>query len=129
MGPMDLTLISFGYLHLGDGAPPAADLVVDVRSRLNDPAGYHQVLAMLARGPVDGRDERVQEIVLSQAAATVVLDDLAARARTPGVSTVAIGCGQGHDRSVALAELLATRMRQERRVTLNHRHVDLPRVR
>lgn len=127
---MQLTLISFGYLHLDGEGPPVAEHVLDVRDRLSDPAGYHEVLAMLEHGPVDGRDARVQEVVLRDPGAAGLLDELAAIARMPGVSTVAAGCGQGHDRSVAVVELAAERARRDGRdVVIDHRHVHLSRVR
>jgi UPF0042 nucleotide-binding protein len=127
----DLRLISFGYLHLGaDAGPPAADRVEDVRTRLEDPAAYQEVLAMLEQGPVDGRDPRVQEIVMGTAGATELLGDLVSYAMDRTAVTVAIGCGQGHDRSVGLVELAAARARERgRRVAVEHWHVDLPRVR
>jgi UPF0042 nucleotide-binding protein len=53
-----IRLISFGYLHLHGAPPPEADRVEDVRTGLSDPA---------AKGilDLDGRDPRVQDIVLS----------------------------------------------------------------
>jgi UPF0042 nucleotide-binding protein len=124
-----LRLISFGYLHLGGQSPPGADHVEDVRGRLDDPAGYRQVLAMLEIGPVDGRQDRVKRIVLATPGAAEVLDELAAFAGA-GAAVIAIGCAQGHDRSVALAELLAGRVQAAgRAVEVEHWHVDLPRVR
>lgn len=119
-----MRLISFGFLHVQE--PPPADLNVDVRRRLDDPAAYAAVLSLLETSPVDGRDSRVQAIVMRQRAARDLLDELAA---SPCAS-IAIGCAQGHDRSVALAELLAARVRLEgRAATVNHLHVQLPRVR
>ena len=53
-----IKLISFGYLHLKDGRPRAADRVEDVRNRLRDPAAARDVLDL------DGRDPRIQDIVL-----------------------------------------------------------------
>jgi UPF0042 nucleotide-binding protein len=123
----ELRLISFGYLH---AAPPSADRIVDVRGRLRDPAGYHQILAMLEQGPVDGRQPPVRDIVLRTPGADELLDELAAFVTADGVASVAVGCSQGHDRSVAVVELLAERARAAgRTVVVEHRHVDLPRVR
>lgn len=54
-----IRLISFGYPHLHGAPPPEADRVEDVRTRLSDPAAAKDILDL------DGRDPRVQDIVLS----------------------------------------------------------------
>ncbi|WP_171064739.1 hypothetical protein [Actinomadura soli] len=48
-----------------------------MRTRFSDPVGYHQVLALLESGPVDGRDRRVQAIMLGNPSACELLDELA----------------------------------------------------
>lgn len=125
-----LRLVSFGFLHLHDGeSPPHADRVVHVRHRLSDPADYHQILSMLEKGP-GGRASAAHDIVLGALGAGELLDDLAAFALVLGTASVSVGCAQGHDRSVALVELLAAQVRAERRaLVVEHRHVPLLRIR
>ncbi|MUN41449.1 RapZ C-terminal domain-containing protein [Actinomadura litoris] len=124
---MTVHLVSFGYLH---GPPPPADHVEDLRHQLADPAGYHRILALLEVSPVDGRDQAVREVVLADSAAAELLDRLYARACAPGTASIGLGCSQGHDRSVAVAELLAARLRESGRlVTVEHLHVQRPRIR
>lgn len=125
-----IRLISFGYLHQPagpDGAPipPAADRVEDVRTRLRDPAAARNILDL------DGRDPRVQRIVLDTPGARELLVNLADYAQLPAApASIAIGCAGGKHRAAALAELLATMLRERgiRDVEIEHRHVHLPRV-
>ncbi|MEU6035724.1 hypothetical protein ABZ801_09955 [Actinomadura sp. NPDC047616] len=61
---------------------------------------------------------------------TLGLNDVTVYARSTTVTAIAVGCLQGHDRSVAAAELPAQRVQQfGRTVVLKHRHVHLPRIR
>jgi UPF0042 nucleotide-binding protein len=119
-----LVLISFGYLHLHDGTPPQADRIEDVRDRLRDPAAARGILDL------DGRDPRVQDIVLNTPGARELLDNLASYAQLPaGPRTIAIGCAGGKHRASSLIELLAQELRTRGRVAeVEHRHVHLPRV-
>jgi UPF0042 nucleotide-binding protein len=68
---MALTLISFGYLL---GPPPEADRAEDVRRRLRDPAAARTNGIL----DVDGRDERVQQVVLGTPGAAELVDNLVA---------------------------------------------------
>ena len=116
--------ISFGYLHLKDGPPPAADRVEDVRTRLRDPAAAKGILDL------DGRDARVQQIVLNTPGARELLANLADYASLPaGPSVIATGCAGGKHRAAAITELLGQMLRARGfDVVIEHRHVHLPRV-
>lgn len=120
-----IELVSFGFLHLDDGAVPTADRVEDVRDRLRDPARVAGLLDL------DGRDRRIQEVVLNTPGARELLVNLAAYACLPTASPrrIAIGCAGGKHRAAALAELLAAGLRSGgREVTVTHLHAHLPRV-
>lgn len=125
-----IRLISFGYLHQptgpdGDPVPPAADRVEDVRERLHDPAVARDILDL------DGRDVRVQKVVLNTPGARELIVNLADYAASPAAPrTIAIGCAGGKHRAAALVELLALLLgdRGHTEVEVEHRHVHLPRV-
>ena len=125
--PIELT--SFGYLHLptdadGHPAPPTADRTEDVRDRLRDPAAARDILDL------DGRDPRVQAVVLATPGAPELLDNLVAHALLPaGPRRIAIGCAGGKHRACALVELLDSRLRNcGLPATIRHLHAHLPRV-
>jgi UPF0042 nucleotide-binding protein len=119
-----IRLISFGYLHLKDGPPPAADRVEDVRTRLRDPAAARDILDL------DGRHPRVQQIVLNTPGAPELPVNLVGYASLPASArTIATGCAGGKHRAVALTELLGEELRERGlTVEIEHRHVRLPRV-
>jgi RNase adaptor protein for sRNA GlmZ degradation len=119
-----IRLTSFGYLHLHGAPPPEADRVEDVRARLRDPAAAKDVLDL------DGRDQRVQAIVLSTPGARELLANLADYASLPaGPQAIATGCAGGKHRAAALTELLGRELRARGFVvTIDHLHVHLPRV-
>lgn len=112
-GPRLIRLVSFGYLH----APaPQAELVVDVRRYLRDPAAAAGILAR------DGRDRLVQATVLDTRGAAACLAILVCYViafPTGHDCVVATGCAGGRHRSVALAGLSAE---------VSHLHAHLPRV-
>jgi hypothetical protein len=119
---IDVQVISFGYLH---GTPPDAHLVLDVRQYLRDPAAARNLLDL------DGRDPRVAAAVMATpgaAASSATLTEFAAG--FPHAHCVlAVGCAGGRHRSVALAEQVAGQLRRRgHAVTVEHRHVHLPRV-
>ncbi|MEE1943279.1 RNase adapter RapZ [Streptomyces sp. TRM 70361] len=124
-----IRLISFGYLHLptgpdGQPVPPAADRVEDVRARLRDPAAARTILDL------DGRDLRVQNVVVGTHGARELLANLTAYALLPaGPGSIAIGCAGGKHRACALVEILARRIRaQGHGAEIRHLHAHLPRV-
>jgi RNase adaptor protein for sRNA GlmZ degradation len=117
-----LTLISFGYLHEG---PPTADLVIDVRRSLRDPAAAVGLLDL------DGRDPRVMQAVINTPGARDLLFFLGQFIAThpQGECVVAIGCAGGRHRSAALVEIAAAFAGIVGwPVTVQHRHIHLPRV-
>lgn len=105
-----VTCLAFGYKN---GIPDGASWVVDARL-LDNPYWVDELR------PLDGRDPRVRDYVVNQPAAQELLDNLerTLRAAIPhyrdhGRSqlVVAFGCTGGRHRSVAMANELATRLR------------------
>jgi RNase adaptor protein for sRNA GlmZ degradation len=120
---MNVRIISFGYGH---GAPPAADLTLDVRKRFRNPADDP---AMRERTGLDrGVYDRVMatpRVNATLALATVLVRGLAEVEPHPVV--VAIGCAGGRYRSVAMAVDLSRRLSALRVPTeVVHRDVHLP---
>jgi UPF0042 nucleotide-binding protein len=102
---LTISLVSFGFKH---GVPFDADLVFDVRFLPNP----HFVEGLR---PLDGRDARVREFILSHAESRELLRRLedflgfvlpAYQREGKAYLTVAIGCTGGRHRSVALVEEL-----------------------
>jgi len=105
-----VTCLAFGYKN---GIPDIASWVVDARL-LDNPYWVDELR------PLDGRDSRVRDYVVNQPAAQELLDNLerTLRAAIPHYSAhgrsqlvVAFGCTGGRHRSVAMANELATRLR------------------
>jgi RNase adapter protein RapZ len=122
---MQTSVLSFGYKH---GLPLDADLVLDCRFLPNP----HWVPELK---PLTGLDEPVQEYVLGQPEAAEFvtrLDDLltflmpAFLREGKSYLTIAVGCTGGRHRSVAVAEELARRLRDEGYALVVH-HRDLER--
>jgi RNase adaptor protein for sRNA GlmZ degradation len=122
--PPTLVLTSFGYRH---APPPDADIVLDLRPWLRDPAAAEWCL------PLTGRDARVRKHVLSMPGAAELLAHLEGAARTllrlaePGRRVVlAVGCAGGRHRSVVLTEELAGRLGSGWSVEVRHEHAERP---
>ncbi|MFE9744048.1 hypothetical protein ACFYOT_04000 [Saccharothrix saharensis] len=124
--PGTVRVVSFGYLH---STPPTAELTLDVRRYLRDPARVRDA------GLLDsnGLDTRVRDMVKTTPGADTAL--LASRLFALALVhhgkpvTIAIGCAGGRHRSVALAELLAADLRScGIPAQVRHLHIDLPRV-
>jgi UPF0042 nucleotide-binding protein len=121
---MQTSVLSFGYKH---GLPLDADLVLDCRFLPNP----HWVPELKA---LTGLDEPVQEYVLGQSEAAEFvtrLDDLltflmpAFLREGRSYLTIAVGCTGGRHRSVAVAEELARRLRDEGyTLVVHHRDVE-----
>jgi UPF0042 nucleotide-binding protein len=120
-----VTVLSFGFKY---GLPPDADFVLDARF-LPNPFWVPELRDHT------GRDERVSEYVLGQSGALTFIESYArlVTATVPGFEregkrylTVAVGCTGGKHRSVAIAEELASRLR-EARVSAHAVHRDLGR--
>ncbi len=121
---MQTTLTSFGYKH---GLPLDTDLVIDCRF-LPNPHWVEELRDLT------GLDEPVRRYVLEQPVSGQFLDELLSLLELllpayvrEGKSylTLALGCTGGHHRSVAIAEEVASRLRQrgyEPKVT--HRDID-----
>ena len=106
------TVVSFGYKY---GLPVDADLVVDCRFLPNP----HWVPELR---PKTGRDAPVRDFVLAQRGAKEFLDAYTEvlRLLTDGYEregkhyvTLAVGCTGGKHRSVAMAEQIAARLRDD----------------
>jgi UPF0042 nucleotide-binding protein len=120
-----VVILSFGYLH---SPPPAdTDLVIDLRRLLADPAAARHAGIL----DMDGRDQRVQDIVCATPGACTVIQHLAgfAGAVPDRECVLAVGCAGGRHRSVAVAILTARQLTDAGvPVQVRHRHVHLPRV-
>ncbi|MFJ2790645.1 ATPase [Streptomyces sp. NPDC087290] len=115
-------ITSFGYLH---DAPPAAHLVVDLRSHFRDPHVSPELRYMTAR------DELVRTTVMSTPGITELVSAtamaVAAFASGPSAGTVAVagGCAGGRHRAPTFALALADRLRTAGvTVTITHRDLD-----
>jgi UPF0042 nucleotide-binding protein len=123
-GRMITRVVSFGFKY---GIPTDADLVFDLRHLPNP---YFEP----ALRPLSGQDESVAEFVLQAPATQELYADIERlllnvlpRYEREGKSylTIALGCTGGRHRSVATAEALVKRLReQEREVALVHRDVN-----
>lgn len=119
-----MKLISFGYLH---GPAPEADLTVDVRRYLYDPATWDELLNQ------DGRDFEVRRFVFQSSLATDTTDWLSNIASDMVMGsipfTIAVGCAGGRHRSVAIIEAVAIQLRADGlEVEVVHRDVERPRL-
>lgn len=120
-----VTVLSFGFKY---GLPPDADFVLDARF-LPNPFWVPELREQT------GRDEPVSSYVLGQRGAGTFVETYAKLviATAPGFEregkrylTIAVGCTGGKHRSVAIAEELARRLR-EQRVLAHAQHRDLGR--
>jgi RNase adapter protein RapZ len=124
--PMSIAVSSFGYKF---GLPEEAELVTDARM-VRNPFWVPELR------PHTGLDPDVRDYVLEDPVAGELIDRVRALAtwsaeRSAGrgrdVLHVAIGCTGGRHRSVAIAEALASRLREDGLVvTVSHRDVDQP---
>ncbi|HEV7708926.1 MAG TPA: RNase adapter RapZ [Asanoa sp.] len=122
---LKVTVLSFGFKY---GLPPDADFVLDARF-LPNPFWVPELRDLT------GRDEAVSGYVLGQHGAVPFVETYSRLVvgTAPGFEregkrylTVAVGCTGGKHRSVAIAEELATRLR-EARVSASAQHRDLGR--
>lgn len=119
---MRVRVVSFGFKF---GLPVDADLVFDVRFLENPHFIPHL-------RPLTGLDPAVREFVLSSPEARELVDDMLTllehtlpRHEREGKAylTIAIGCTGGRHRSVAIAEHVASALRQAREVAVAHRDI------
>lgn len=123
---VQVTVLSFGFKY---GLPTDADLVADMRF-LPNPFWVPELRAL------SGLDPTVRAYVLGQEGASDFIEGYS-RALTPVFAgyqrenkrhaTIAIGCTGGKHRSVAMAETLATVLRQQPGVVVSVKHRDLGR--
>lgn len=123
---IQITVLSFGFKY---GLPPDADLVADARF-LPNPFWQPDLRAMT------GLDDQVRDFVFAQDGAIEFLDGYS-RALHPVLdgyrrenkrhATIAVGCTGGKHRSVAIAEALATRLRDVPGIAVATKHRDLGR--
>ena len=126
VGRQHVTIESFGFKH---GSPRDADIVLDVRF-LPNPYWVEELREFR------GIDQAVSDYVLNQDGAREYVDnfvDLLSstlggyRHEGKDFITVGIGCTVGHHRSVAVAEAVGKRLRQQGKVDVNVIHRDLER--
>jgi UPF0042 nucleotide-binding protein len=120
---LSVTFMSFGFKH---GPPRDEDFAVDVRFLPNP--HYDSELR-----PLTGHDERIVEYVARDgrladfyALVEPLLDFLLPQYSAEGKShlLIAVGCTGGRHRSVAIAEHLAARYREDFNVQVTHRDID-----
>lgn len=125
-GRQHVTIESFGFKH---GSPRDADIVLDVRF-LPNPYWIEELREFR------GVDAAVADYVLSQPGAREYVDgfvDLLTSTlggyhhEGKDFITVGVGCTGGHHRSVAVAEAIGKRLRQQRQVDVSVIHRDLER--
>ena len=125
-GRQHVTIESFGFKH---GSPRDADIVLDVRF-LPNPYWIEELREFR------GVDAAVADYVLSQPGAREYVDgfvDLLTstlggyRHEGKDFITVGVGCTGGHHRSVAVAEAIGKRLRQQGQVDVSVIHRDLER--
>lgn len=124
-GSMQVTVMSFGFKH---GLPRDVDMVIDCRF-LPNPYWVPDLRAM------SGLDDRVREYVIDRPVAKEFLSHLnglvehllpAYEAEGKSYFAIALGCTGGRHRSVAVAEELATSLR-DAGTTLRVAHRDIDR--
>lgn len=120
-----ITILSFGYLH---GEPPKADITIDLRELLSDPA-HRPEGDML---DMTGLDKEVADFVFATPGAyalTYSCINLIITMSQLKPVTLAIGCAGGRHRSVSCVEEIGKSLNAvgcEARI--RHLHVHLPRV-
>ncbi|AKA03600.1 ATPase [Streptomyces noursei ZPM] len=121
---MDITIISFGYLH---DAPPTAHLTLDLRTHFRDPHVSPELRYMTAL------DVPVRTAVLNTPGITDLVEATAnavnafASGPSAGPITVATGCAGGRHRAPTVALALASWLRLAgREVTVTHRDLHRP---
>lgn len=126
--PTRITIRSFGYLHDKPTDLPPADITIDLRRLLADPAHVPDG-SML---DLTGLDPAVQAFVFATPGALDVLRHVIGLVQSMDAlkPTVAdFGCAGGRHRSVALAAALADELdAADYDVSVQHLHVHLPRI-
>ena len=124
-GRLALTFMSFGFKH---GPPREEDLAFDVRF-LPNPHYVPELRELTGHRPPGGRVRRARRApggAVRAAVRAARLPAAAVRRRGRAHLVVAIGCTGGRHRSVAIAEGLAARYREQDTLTVavTHRDID-----
>jgi len=120
-----ITVLSFGYLH---DQPPRADITIDLREMLSDPAHRPQGDML----DMTGLDPDVADFVFATPGAHLLIHPIftllvASALLKP--TTLAIGCAGGRHRSVAIAERIHWLTKStNNKAEIHHLHIHLPRV-
>ena len=126
--PTRITIRSFGYLHDRPADLPPADITIDLRRLLADPAHVPDG-SML---DMTGLDAAVRRFVFATPGALDLVDNTRRLVRAMAdvkPVIVAFGCAGGRHRSVALAHALHDQLASRHLdVSVHHLHVHLPRV-
>lgn len=121
-----ITVISFGFLH---DNPPQADVTLDLRRLLADPAHVPSGHMLDQRGDID---EAVYEFVLATPGASILAEEtgrLVRRMARIKPIVVALGCAGGKHRAAAMARAIAEELMDHGcEVAVTHLHAHLPRV-
>jgi RNase adaptor protein for sRNA GlmZ degradation len=123
----DVLIVSFGFLHGQRPGLLPADLVLDLRRHLADPAHRPQG-DMLDK---TGLDDEVRDFVLATAGAAPLLEQTAPLVATMAATkfvVVHVGCAGGKHRAAAIATELGDRLRA-RGLHPAVRHLDVHRPR
>ncbi len=120
-----IKIISFGYLH---GVRPKADITIDLRQLLSDPAHVPQGDML----DMTGLSKEVHDFVFNTPGAYALMHSifsLTVLAAQLKPVTLAIGCAGGRHRSVVFAEKISWLLSGAGyEIKPYHLHVHLPRV-
>lgn len=116
---VSVEVISFGYLH---GDPPAAHLILDLRTHFRDPHFDPALRDMTAH------DREIHDTVLNTPGIRALVEATVAMIRayqagpSPTPLTVAVGCAGGRHRAAAFAMEVGARTS----ATVTHRDLSQP---
>lgn len=123
-----ITVRSFGFLHVMPADLPPADITIDLRRLLADPAHVPDGSMI----DLDGRDPAVRRFVFATPGALDLLDHVRRLVQAMDSikpTVVDFGCAGGRHRSVVLAAALTSQLAADGYdVSVQHLHVHLPRV-
>lgn len=120
---------SFGFEHQEHGTPPEADLILDARRYLRDPARMHAGALLDSTGLDPAVRRATLETDGALAAIDVMIRFVVTFPRRKRRCVLAVGCVGGKHRSVVLSAEVARDLGNAGfPVTLVHRHAHLPRI-
>lgn len=122
-----VVVVSFGFGHLPDGEPPAADMTYDVRIHFKDPHVRPELRDLT------GADQAVKDAVMATTGIPELVDGITASAMAYRAGPVqasvviAVGCVGGRHRSVVIADQVAAQLRSKHvPVTVKHYDIERP---